>query len=83
MCLWATYKKKYEEKFFLHQRRKESDPVPDPESGSISQRYGFGETDPHQNDTDPQHWFEHTSDKKEHKAAILKSSKTLTCFCMI
>jgi hypothetical protein len=26
-------------------------------SGSISQRYGSGDPDPHQNDTDPQHWL--------------------------
>jgi hypothetical protein len=25
-------------------------------SGSISQRYGSADTDPHQNVTDPQHW---------------------------
>jgi hypothetical protein len=27
-------------------------------SGSISQRYGSGDPDPHQNVTDPQHWNE-------------------------
>jgi hypothetical protein len=26
-------------------------------SGSISQRYGYGDPDPHQNVTDPKHWF--------------------------
>jgi hypothetical protein len=26
-------------------------------SGSISQRYGSKDPDPHQNVTDPQHWF--------------------------
>jgi hypothetical protein len=26
-------------------------------SGSISQRYGSGDPDPHQNVTDPQNWF--------------------------
>ncbi len=26
-------------------------------SGSIIQRYGSGDPDPHQNATDPQHWF--------------------------
>jgi hypothetical protein len=26
-------------------------------SGFISQRYGSGDPDPHQNVTDPQHWF--------------------------
>jgi hypothetical protein len=27
------------------------------ESGSISQRHGFADPDPHQNDMDPQHWM--------------------------
>jgi hypothetical protein len=26
-------------------------------SGSISQRYGFGDPDPLQNVTDPEHWY--------------------------
>ncbi len=32
-------------------------------SGSISQRYGSGDPDPHQNVTDPQRWFKKTLDK--------------------
>ena len=31
--------------------------VPGVGSGSISQRYGSADPDPHQNVTDPQHWF--------------------------
>jgi hypothetical protein len=27
-------------------------------SGSIRQRYGSGDPDPHQNVTDPQHWYQ-------------------------
>jgi hypothetical protein len=27
--------------------------------GSISQRYGSGDLDPHQNVTDPQHWIQY------------------------
>jgi hypothetical protein len=34
--------------------------------GSISQRYGSGDPDPHQNVTDPQHW------KKVKKCIVLK-----------
>jgi hypothetical protein len=32
-------------------------------SGSISQRYGSVDPDPHQNITDPQHWFKKTLNK--------------------
>ncbi len=43
---------------------RDPDPEPDPQdphvfgpSGFISQRYGSADSDPHQNVTDPQHWF--------------------------
>jgi hypothetical protein len=56
-CLWANYKKKYEEnKYFFASLKSMKKEVG---SGSISQRYGSGDPDPHQNVTvpDPQHSF--------------------------
>jgi hypothetical protein len=50
MCLWVSYKKKYEIFFTsLKSLRKEVKSGVGSGSGSISQRCGFG-------DTDPQHW---------------------------
>jgi hypothetical protein len=49
MCLWAGYKKKNENIFFASLKSMKKG------VGSISQRYGSGDPDPHQNVTDPQH----------------------------
>jgi hypothetical protein len=61
MCLWASYKKQYEEKKFvfvsLKSLKKGVRTGVGSGSGSISQRYGSGDPDPHQNVTDPQHCF--------------------------
>jgi hypothetical protein len=46
MCLRVNYKKKYFTKTSLKKGVG---------SGSISQRYGSADPDPHQNVTDPQH----------------------------
>jgi hypothetical protein len=56
ICLWASYKKNNENKYvfaFLKSLKKGVGSG----SGSISQRYGFGDPDLHQNVTDPQHCF--------------------------
>ncbi len=58
MCLWASYKKQYEEKKFVFVSLKKGVRTGvGSGSGSISQRYGSGDPDPHQNVTDPQHCF--------------------------
>ncbi len=54
MCLRVSYKKKYGKSIFCIWR-KGTDPRVG--SGSVSQRYGSADLDPHQNVTDPQHWF--------------------------
>ncbi len=54
MCLWASYKKKIYKKFFFASLKSLKKGVG---SGSISQRYGSGDPDPHQTVTDPQHWL--------------------------
>jgi hypothetical protein len=67
ICLWKSYRKKYEEKkyFFGIQFLKINEESSRIRGGglsgvgsrSISQRYGSGDPDPHQNVTDPQHCF--------------------------
>jgi hypothetical protein len=53
MCLRVSYKKKINEKIFLASLKSLQKGVG---SGSISQRHGTADPDPHQNVTDPQHW---------------------------
>ncbi len=58
MCLWVSFKKKYEKVIFLHpwsHWRKESDPVLDPDlEPDPLVRVTDLDLDPHQNVTDPQ-----------------------------
>ncbi len=53
-------RKKYEKKIFciLKFSEERSRSRVGSGSGSISQRYGSGDPDPHQNATDPQHWWQ-------------------------
>ncbi len=46
-------------------------------SGYISQRYGSGDPDPHQNVTDPQHWIigHHPAANTDWKTALLKECR--------
>ncbi len=52
-------------------------------SGSISQRYGSADPDPHKNIMDPEHWcqltkrFTHSNNHNPSKSTILRKSKTL------
>jgi hypothetical protein len=59
MCMWASYKKKSEEKicFLASLKSMKKGVGSGVGSGSISQWYGSGDPDPdpHQNVTDPQH----------------------------
>jgi hypothetical protein len=48
------YKKKYEAKYFFASLKAMKKEVG---SGSISERYGSGDPDPHKNVTDPLHCF--------------------------
>jgi hypothetical protein len=52
ICVWASYKKKFENKFFcilkINEVCKESDPELDPDPDFIRQRYGSGDPNPHQ-----------------------------------
>jgi hypothetical protein len=52
MFLRLSYKKKYEKFFASFNSLKKV-----VGSGSISQRYGYADPDPHKNVTDPQHWL--------------------------
>jgi hypothetical protein len=52
MCLWLSYKKKYE-KFNVLASLKSLKEEVGSGAGSISQRYGSAVSDPHQNVTDP------------------------------
>ncbi len=52
MCLWESYNKK---KYFFFASLKSMKKRDRP--GSISQGYGSRDPDPHQNLTDPQHWY--------------------------
>ncbi len=57
MCVWASYRKKNEKIFFcilkINEERIGSGVGSG--SGSIIQKYGSADPDPHQNVTDPQH----------------------------
>jgi hypothetical protein len=54
--MWSSYKKKYEEKFlFASLKTMKKGVGSGAGSGFISQRYGSGDPDPHQNVTDLQH----------------------------
>jgi|LakMenE01Jun11ns_1017448.scaffolds.fasta_scaffold8876058_1 hypothetical protein len=59
MCLcpglWASYVKKCEKYFLASLKSMKKEVGSGVGSGSISQRYGSGDPDPHQNVTDPQH----------------------------
>jgi hypothetical protein len=55
MCLWASYKKKYEEFFFVSLKSMKKGVGSGVGSGSVSQRYGSGDPNPHQNVTDLQY----------------------------
>jgi hypothetical protein len=64
MCLLVSYKKKYLKKIFFASLKplmkgvgSEVESGSGAGSGSISQRYGSTDPCPHQNVTDPQHWF--------------------------
>jgi hypothetical protein len=59
MCLWVSYKKKLFSASFGSLKSLKKGVRSDVGSGSISQRYGSGysDPDPHQNVTDPRHWF--------------------------
>jgi hypothetical protein len=50
MCQWASYKYKYENENLLESLKSVKKGVG---SGFISQRYGSGDLDPHQNVTNP------------------------------
>ncbi len=57
MCLRSSYKKKIEKNYFFASIKSLKKGVGSGVgSGSISQRYGSADPDPHQNVTDPQHW---------------------------
>jgi hypothetical protein len=57
MCLRVSYTKKYEKMiiFFVSLKSLTKGVRSGVGSGSISQRYGTADPDPHQNVTDPQH----------------------------
>ncbi len=60
MCLWVSNKKKlwiFYFSIFVSFKSLKKGVGSGVGSGSISQRYGSGYPDPHQNVTDPQHWF--------------------------
>jgi hypothetical protein len=48
---------------------------PGPGSGSISQRHGFADPDPHQNVIDPQHYVKVTDRKSQNAFSTLKSRR--------
>jgi hypothetical protein len=59
MCLWVSFKKKLFFVSFGFLKSRKKGVRSDSGSGSISQRYGseYLDPDPHQNVTDPHHWF--------------------------
>jgi hypothetical protein len=58
MCLRVSYKKKYEKNnFFASLKSLKKGVVSEVGSGSVSQRYGSADPDPHKNVTDPQHCY--------------------------
>ncbi len=58
MCLRASYKKNMKKKIFFCILVFKVGSGVGSGSGSISQRYGFADPDPQQNDTNPQHRFQ-------------------------
>jgi hypothetical protein len=56
MCLWVSLKEKIVSFASLKNLKKGVGSGVESGSGSISQRYGCAESDPHQKVTDTQHW---------------------------